>query len=814
MNLLHLMTMSSLVATLAIGGFVLFSQPRRQVNRCFALLTVIISAWLCCLWGASHVQTVQDAMFWIRQSSAVSALIPAGMNLLKLSILRPQQSCFRQILRNRIWLTAWLLVALLCQTEFFLQDATLPDPGNVLAKPHYGPGFLVFNIYFIGGWGILFYSMVRSVRQVSGVKRTELEFIVLSCVTSLLVGVCFLIIPNITGLIELGSFLPVSVIIFAAISAYGIATRGILDVPVVTRRILAHSMLTVYLLGLYITVQHIASYLLSGLTDDPTPLASLIATVTVVLSVSPAQGVLQRLANRLFINTPPLDVGATLREASRSLNTVVTTDTLLETFTQLVHSTLDTPGLQLHLETDSGLRPVVTHRFPEEPLPKELVTLLNHKHSLVVPELLERERGTPIERDVIEKLHHHGLGAAIGLYREEALIGALLLGPRESGRIFGHHESAAVEGLRDLFLVAYENARLYTEIRNRRTYMNHLLASMVNGVIATDRSKCITTCNHEAARILHLPKQDDLLGKEAFHLPLPLQDLIEEAFRTGQVIRDRNLALEMEGFPVVHVLAGASLFRGYEGELLGALLVLQDQTIYKQLESQVRRSERLASLGTLSAGMAHEIKNPLVTLKTFTQLLPERYEDQDFRTTFSQLAGDEIERIDRLVNQLLTFAKPAKPSTRLLSLHEELSSHLQWCEQQAQSDHLRIITHFDAEDDQIHGDPDQVKQVLLNIFLNARDVMPEGGEYHLRTEVHEDQVLLEICDTGPGIPEKKLQHIFDPFYTTKETGTGLGLAVAHQILREHRARIQVDNRPEGGSRFRLFFPLVRSEAET
>ncbi len=810
MNLFQLITLSSLLVTPAIGGFVLFSQPRRLVNRCFAALTLIITSWLCCLWGASHILSVEEAMFWIRQSSAVSALIPAGMNMLKLSIIRPQQGCVRLFLRNRIWLGVWVAVVMLCQTDWFLEGATMPEPGKVLAMPDYGPGFIFFNIYFIGSWAILFTSMGQSVRRVSGVKRTELEFVLLSCVTSLLIGVFFLIIPNLTGQIDLGSFLPVSVIIFSAISAYGIATRGILDVPVVARRIIAHSMLAGYLFSLYLAVKHVSVSLLKHLNDDPTSLAALIATITVVLSVSPAQGLLQRLANRLFINTPPLDVGATLRAASRSLNTVVTTDTLLETFTQLVHSTLDTPALQLHLESPNGLNPVVTHRFPEEPPPPHLISLLHRNRSLVVTDLLDRERTDPVEPEVIRTLQEQGIGSAIGLYRQNELIGALLLGPRESGRIFGHQEAAAVEGLRDLFLVAYENARLYTEIRNRRTYMNHLLASMVNGVIATDQRKCITTCNHEAARILGV-QETELLGKESFYLPLPLQDLIEEAFRTDQVIRDRDLQLEFEGVPKVHVLSGASLFHGYEGELLGALLVLQDQTIYKQLETQVRRSERLASLGTLSAGMAHEIKNPLVTLKTFTQLLPERYEDEDFRTTFSQLAGTEIERIDRLVNQLLTFAKPSKPSTRPLHLHLELASHLQWVEQQAESDHLTIETDFLAEQDRILGDPDQMKQVLLNLFLNARDAMTKGGVYHLATRGEDDQLILEISDSGPGIPETMLHHIFDPFYTTKETGTGLGLAVAHQILREHRARIQVENRPEGGSRFRLSFPLLDPE---
>src|SRR5207245_11746410 len=145
---------------------------------------------------------------------------------------------------------------------------------------------------------------------------------------------------------------------------------------------------------------------------------------------------------------------------------------------------------------------------------------------------------------------------------------------------------------------------------------------------------------------------------------------------TGEGQVNREIVLQ-PGDEEVVIRASTSIFHGQDQEVLGALMVLTDITSIKRLESQIRRSHRLASLGTLSAGMAHEIKNPPVSIKTFAQLLPERYQDSDFRDTFSNLIGHEIDRIDTLVNQLLRFARPAKPLLRPMHVHEVLEKSLQ-----------------------------------------------------------------------------------------------------------------------------------------
>ncbi|HEY1893904.1 MAG TPA: ATP-binding protein, partial [Chthoniobacterales bacterium] len=247
------------------------------------------------------------------------------------------------------------------------------------------------------------------------------------------------------------------------------------------------------------------------------------------------------------------------------------------------------------------------------------------------------------------------------------------------------------------------------------------------------------------------------------------------------------------------------------------------------LELQIRRSDRLASLGTLSAGMAHEIKNPLVSIKTFAQLLPERYHESDFRETFSSLIVHEIDRIDSLVNQLLRFARPAKPLLRPMHVHEVLEKTLQLVQHRLYQKEIKLNRTLEASLDTIRADSDQMEQVFLNFFLNAMDAMKRGGELTVETEIRtgdslvthllpeaenrHEALCISIRDTGEGIKKEDIARVFDPFFTTKDFGTGLGLSVVHGIIEEHGGQIEVESEVAKGTAFHIFLPLVRFDRE-
>ncbi|MFZ4395839.1 MAG: two-component system sensor histidine kinase NtrB, partial [Kiritimatiellia bacterium] len=263
-----------------------------------------------------------------------------------------------------------------------------------------------------------------------------------------------------------------------------------------------------------------------------------------------------------------------------------------------------------------------------------------------------------------------------------------------------------------------------------------------------------------------------------------------------------------------------AIFSGQADAVMGALLVLQDISALRRLEEQVRRNDRLASIGTLAAGMAHEIKNPLVSLKTFAQLLPERYDDPDFRATFGPLLHDEVNRIDQLVGQLLDFSRPVKVSLVSTSLHTVLDAALQLIAQPSKTRRLTLVRAFDAPEARVCGDERLLRQVFVNLLLNGIEAMQPGGTLTVGTRAAarpatawregqqtDDWIEAYVSDTGSGIAPADRTRIFDPFFTTKPSGTGLGLSIVHGIVWDHFGTIDVESAPGQGTCFRVTLPL-------
>ncbi len=232
----------------------------------------------------------------------------------------------------------------------------------------------------------------------------------------------------------------------------------------------------------------------------------------------------------------------------------------------------------------------------------------------------------------------------------------------------------------------------------------------------------------------------------------------------------------------------------------------------KRESSGMRRSDRLSLLGTFTAGLAHEIRNPLVSIKTYFQLLPERYDDQDFRDRFQKVASKEVDRISRLVEELLEFARPSNPKFRPINIHALLDEVLTLVDAGARKRKIELMRDYGAvPPEEIVCDPEQIKQVLLNIVRNAFDAVNGDGRvvFRTRSSMPADEkglFVIEIEDNGVGITEEQQGRLFTPFFTTKSSGTGLGLAISRQIVEDHLGTITLESRPKIGTKFRLQLP--------
>ena len=249
-----------------------------------------------------------------------------------------------------------------------------------------------------------------------------------------------------------------------------------------------------------------------------------------------------------------------------------------------------------------------------------------------------------------------------------------------------------------------------------------------------------------------------------------------------------------------------------------AAIAIENARLYenlKQSQDTLRRADRLSSLGLLTAGLAHEIRNPLVAIRTFTQLLPERYDDAEFREGFQGLALKEVDRICGLINDLLSFARPSKPNVSPENVNDVVDNIARILETQAKEKNVAILREFGDNLPKVWIDREQMKQVFMNLILNAIQAMKEGGSINISTRAVSrngtqpsgDFVQIEVRDTGIGIPEENLQHIFDPFFTSKDEGSGLGLAVSHQIVQEHGGFVTVESHVGKGTAFFVHVPV-------
>jgi PAS domain S-box-containing protein len=826
-------TLAAIIIQLGLGLLVFQANPKRASNQCFLLLSLAIGIWLASLYITFTAKSASVAEFGIRQASVAGALMLFSFNLIRLSI-RERQKSWPRILRNsRTWLVITFGIIIYCQTKIFLKGAQMPHLAGGAPTAIYGKAAAwIYLIYVAAGFTTLILSYCRDMKKASSGERAELAFILVGGIATIAISLLLTFILD--AFIEQSRwmwFAPFRMIIFSGVVAYGIATRKMMDVGRLVRRTMSYILLGAYLLALYAAVWWLVATVLRSTVANAYSIAHVAAAVVIAFAMAPARGVSQHLAERLFISAQRLDFRATVGTATAILKSVTTLRDLLERFAQTIAQAANTERVLILLaqkDEYAQYYPAPT-RQSQIDLPKDhpLLNYLRTSGQPIVLDELHRIRPTAQVHRIINQMQHLNLAVVMGIFARDQLEGVMLLGPRISGRIYGSIEQEALQVLCGQLAVAIENAQLFTEVQNAKIYNETLLQNLTTGVIAVGANERITVFNNEAEQITGLDS-GAILERPLVELPESLGCVLRQTLQTGQGQVNHEVNLGSDSKEMI-VRTSTSIFHDQDQQMLGALMVLTDITAIKRLESQIRRSDRLASLGTLSAGMAHEIKNPLVSIKTFAQLLPERYQDSDFRETFSNLIGHEIDRIDSLVNQLLRFARPTKPLLKPVHVHEIMEKSLSLLGHRLYQKEIKLTRSWQANVDTIRADADQLEQVFLNFFLNAMDAMKNGGELAVSTQVQTDErwvaaltrsngesgevLHITIRDTGEGIRKEDIPHVFDPFFTTKDYGTGLGLSVVHGIIQEHGGQIEVESEVQKGTAFHILLPLARFESK-
>ncbi|MBN2008828.1 ATP-binding protein [candidate division KSB1 bacterium] len=356
------------------------------------------------------------------------------------------------------------------------------------------------------------------------------------------------------------------------------------------------------------------------------------------------------------------------------------------------------------------------------------------------------------------------------------------------------------------FLTVNQNYRLINDAYRRiRTYSSNILQRMTDAVVAIGADTTLTMINTAA---LELFKSLSLQLQTPS--PTQLRTLLPHLFETletGQPITNIEHTITLDGKQ--HVLEiSTSVIINSDGRVETAFAVIKDFTERRRLEESLQRQDKLVAMGQLASGVAHEIRNPLNSIGMISQRLNKEFEPTSDQEEYLQLTNSmvkEVRRINDIIQQFLKFAKPPKLNITPIDLSEIVREVAFLVTSQADQQHIKLHAELSRLPDLLF-DVNQMKQALLNLLQNSMDAIGENGDIWLRTEMTSSDVKLHIKDNGAGIDELTLSKIFNLYFTTKSTGTGLGLSMVHQIISQHQGHIDVTSEPGVGTEFIITFP--------
>ena len=334
--------------------------------------------------------------------------------------------------------------------------------------------------------------------------------------------------------------------------------------------------------------------------------------------------------------------------------------------------------------------------------------------------------------------------------------------------------------------------------------------------ILVNRGDQVIFANDQAIKLFGAVKADEILGKSPFRLFHPdyhaaIHERIHELLEGSTLVPLAEEQIIRVDGTAVDVDVSAARFTDEEGPAI--LVMLRDISERKHLQEQLRKTERIAELGTLASGMAHEIGTPMNVILGRAEYLMDRVREEPVKKGLQTIIT-QVERITRVMNQLLAFARRKPPERIPLALNEVVDSSVEMFQERLAKARVLVELDVDGRCPKVLADADQMSQVLINLIMNAIHAMPEGGTLRIALRSAGDLIQLTVADTGHGIPAEAVKKIFEPFFTTKEfgKGTGLGLTVVKGIVEEHQGTIAVESEPDKGTTFTIRLPMADRQA--
>jgi len=801
------------IVNAAMAVFALYADPTRPLNRVFSLMSMSIA-----LWGADlvflHVSPdATTAARWIGFARIGFLFIPATVWDFAVSLTGRKVGVWKKLVLTGYALSA--AFALLSMTGNLGSGVEWREDMYVPQADSAYTGFIAFMVLAVPGAFLL--VLVSALFESSTRLRTQYW------VFSAAVGLSFLLaLPNLVQ--PLGFRGPrfgyLGGIEFFVVFAYAIVRYRWLDLRFVIRKTLLYSVLAAGVAATYGFVLVAAGLLLEAGSETSSFIGTVATICIVAFAFAPARDALQNLLDRLFYRRAYDDRRLLRRltdEISRSVGIEAIARAVLSTLAEALQ--LERASLVVRVPPPDGEPIEFGHGStrPERNRPENRATLalLDRIPMILDPTdwaELDPLIGTLDPATILqarESLDRDRVRLAVPLVARERVLGAILLGAKRSELPFRSEEVQNLSTLANHVAVAIENSRLYEQVLAARNYIEDVLRSMDDGLVTLDGQGCVVTVNRAAEKLLGRPA-DQIAGRaasDALQTIPPFAEFAREALEARRGLERREIAwadrvLQARSAPL-------------EGEAGGVMLLVEDVTTRKTLEKRLELERRLATLGEMASQIAHEIRNPIASIRVWSDAALRQIPDPEFREGFGRTVPPEVERLNRLVDDLLDYAKPARLVKVPLAPADIFESTLRLMEEEFRAKQVGVRRDFDPRAPQIEADGERLKQVILNLARNAIEAMARSPKKELGVGVQarDGVVELSIEDTGSGMDERALERLFTPFFTTKANGTGLGLAIVHRIVQDHGWKISVDSRPDRGTRFTLACPLAGREAD-
>ena len=801
------------VTNLGMSVIVFALNPSNVVNRLFALSVFFVSLWIFSN-GMTHTFAQTPwALVWARTTFATASAIAATFVAFALSF--PSR---RRLARDPLVMSlsaVGIALFVLAFSDAIVETLQVDAAGLRL---RYGSLYPIFAVYLVTAFGISFVSLGRKYRVVRGAERHRMRYLFAGTFLAVAGGVTTnLLIPFVFRTSRFNLLGPLFTVFAITFISHAIVRHRLMDIRVVLRQSTTYVLAFGFASAVLIALPALAYWRFSP--TDAELIGALVVVALVVAAVFPP---LLRGGQRLvdhYAYRPSYDERKTLAEITRTLSSFLDREVLLRYIHRVVNQAVRCETAAFYLPSDGGY---ACHDSGEGARPPTDVAYVGSDNPVVAH--LERERTVLVREEVAlqategtsgisRALTVNGWDLVLPLTTERRLIGFLALGPKLSGDPYFSSDIELLTAVAAQTAVALTNATLYQEVSDVKEHLESVLKHMVGGVVAVSAAGTITTANTVAAQLLGL-HASDLIGKPLSNLPPALAMPLENAIRDGELTAQSEAVLTTSQ-AAVPIILSTSLLRDPQSAIRGAILLFNDHSKLKELEQEKRRSERLADFRNMAHGIAHEIKNPLVAIKTFAELVPERYDDLEFRDKFLRIAVDEIDRIDELVARLRGFGEPESRPHQPISVLEPLDDTLGLLQAQMAQHNIETVRRYDRNLPSVRGDFAQLKQLFLNLMLNAIEAMDKGGTLTVSAMLRPQRdgafVVVGIRDTGIGISEEVSERLFEPFVTTKTRGSGLGLSISRGIADAHRAGIRIEPQSSPpGTLVTIEFPALSS----